>query len=150
MDVFGTVVNVVLVVATLVVVWYARDTVKLARAAREDDERDRRLRQLRSVGQLVEAVRSAAFRQAMYDDPWRSAEHEQLAQALVGVEPPMPACVALAGMSTAREILSGADAAGAEVRAALQGSAAATVRAELPDGRLSRMKRRLLRVQSRN
>ena len=112
----------IIAAAALFTVWLARDTVKIAKAAREADERDRRLRQLRSIGQLVEGVRSNAMSHASWDDYWRCAEHEQLAQALIGVDPPMPACGALADMSTARESANGAEAAREEVQAALRGA----------------------------
>jgi hypothetical protein len=75
---------------------YARETVEATRAAREADERDRRLRELRKIRGLVESIfwqaHDYAGRLLGSNSPFRVAEQNQLAQALAGIDPPMPGC----------------------------------------------------------
>jgi hypothetical protein len=145
MDVFGAVVNIVLVAATLAVIWYARETVResrrattaaentvkqageivaavrelvrvtretvdVARAAREADERARLERQLRDLGELAER----AFTKAAAEDGarpmagWRCVEQQYIAVALVGVGVELPKCHTLAGSSQAGSVLAAA------------------------------------------
>jgi len=76
----------------------ARETIKVAQAARASDEHDRKVRQLRDIGQLAEslfwkAVRDAEKKPTLHG--WRMMEHNYLEQALVGMAETLPKTVEL-------------------------------------------------------
>jgi hypothetical protein len=145
MAVFNVVINVVLVAATLAVIWFAslavRESRKATSAAEKTvtkageivdavrdllaaAERDRRLRQLRAIGGLVEDI----FWQAMTQGPvWagRCKEQNELAHALVGVEPPLPKCSAVVGAGEAGPVSAAAREAREEAAAAINETRAA-------------------------
>jgi hypothetical protein len=109
----------------------ARETVEIARAAREADERYTQLAHLREIGRSVQRILLSAL-QAMDSDlsasaesmtpylakaRWRSAEQNMLGVLLVGVEPPLPKCKALVGESQAGQVVAAARVADAELAA---------------------------------
>jgi len=107
---------------------YARETVEVAEAAREADQRDRRLQGLREIGRLVERIARQAG-QTAEADYFRVTEQNQLAQALIGIYPPMQKCARLVQATIAGQAYSAAQEARAEVQAAI-----ASLRAEEAKG----------------
>jgi hypothetical protein len=98
---------------------YARETVETTRAAHEADERDRRLRELREIGRLVESILwEAQGAQPQYQ--FRAAEQNQLGQALVGIDPPMPRCSDVVNAATGGQVVAAAPQARIEVEAAIR------------------------------
>lgn len=100
----------------------ARQTVEIARAARQADERHRQLEHLREIGRTVQRIKLSALEAwhvqsiAQEVNPrWRTADQNALGILLVGVEPPLPECKALVGESHARQVLAKAVAAEAEL-----------------------------------
>jgi hypothetical protein len=107
----------------------ARQTVEIAREARQADERHRQLEQLRVVGRTVQRIKLGALEAMrlresvgqLADPRWRSADQNALGILLVGVEPPLPECKALVGESQAGQVLAKAAAAEAELEAVFRG-----------------------------
>jgi hypothetical protein len=107
----------------------ARETVEVAHAARAADERYRQLEQLREIGRAVQRILVAALQASDSDlsvsanSPeaylrgarWRSANQNALRVLLVGVEPPLPKCMALTGESQPGPVITAAQAADAEL-----------------------------------
>jgi hypothetical protein len=99
-------------------------TVEAARAAREADEHYRRLRLLRDVAVLIEKVfekaADAAGDQYKPRGGWRCEEQRHLAQALIGIESPLPRSDRLAGASQAGLVFAAAADARDEISTALR------------------------------
>ena len=98
---------------------YTRQAVEATRAAHEADERDRRLQELREIGRLVESI----FWQAdnhRGESRFRVPEQNQLAQALAGIDPPMPRCSDVAEGGSADQVFGAASRAREEVKMAIR------------------------------
>jgi hypothetical protein len=107
----------------------ARETVEVAHAARAADERYRQLEQLREIGRAVQRILLDALQAPDSDQSfsinspdaylrrprWRSADQNALRVLLVGVEPPLPKCMALTGESQPGPVIRAAQAAEAEL-----------------------------------
>jgi hypothetical protein len=98
---------------------YARQTVEATRAAHEAHERDRRLEELREIGRLVESIFWAASAQRP-DLQLRVVEQNDLAQALAGIDPPMPSCHEVVSAATAGQMMGAAGQARIEVEIAIR------------------------------
>jgi hypothetical protein len=95
----------------------ARETVEVAHAARVADERYRQLEQLREIGRAVQRINLEALQVSQVNQygHWRSLEQNALRVLLVGVEPPLPRCMALTGESQPGPVVTAARAAEAEL-----------------------------------
>ncbi len=103
---------------------HARATVEASQAALDGAERARRVQQIRDIGQLAETTFWKAAEASDYESRsggWRVPEQNWLAQALVGIDSPMPECTRLAeGGGDPEIVLRKASAARSEVQAALR------------------------------
>jgi hypothetical protein len=108
---------------------YARETVEVTRAAHEAGTRDRRLEEMREIGRLVERIFWNAETGRSYTGSFRVPEQNKLAQALTGIDPPMPGCSDLVNATTADQVIRGVSQARAEVEAAMR-----NLRASAPRG----------------
>jgi hypothetical protein len=79
-------------------------------------ERHRQLEQLREIGRAVQRIKLEALQVSQVNQYgwWRSVEQNVLRVLLVGVEPPLPKCVALTGESQPSAVATAAQAAEAE------------------------------------
>jgi hypothetical protein len=98
---------------------YTRETVEVAKAAHEADERNRRLTELQEIGRLVESIFWQAG-QVFGGDRFRVAEQNQLAQALIGIDPPMPRCAEILDAATGGQVYGAATQDRVEVEIALR------------------------------
>jgi hypothetical protein len=121
-NVVGNVSAAIAAVAALGALYLARQTVREARATRQEAERDSRRHRLERVGELVESVYWAAEQDRRYTPPTSSfvGPRHQLRQALIGIGDSLPRCTDIVTTRSAPEAQAAAELARPEIDAALR------------------------------